>query len=158
MNKSIQRLSSLYKKHKIRFIKPQYTYCRKERGKAFLSAQKQETVMEITELMQTGKQVVYVDETQFHKQQLKERAWIRREMTLRKPDGRGSGVNVIGAIREKQGLVHYTILRETNKTDTFANFVSELVRKIKGEAYIYMDNLSVHTSAVVKSHFNERVK
>ena len=71
--------------------------------------------------MQTGKQVVYVDETQFHKQQLKERAWIRREMTLRKPDGRGSGVNVIGAISEKQGLVHYKILRETNKTDTFAN-------------------------------------
>ena len=114
--------------------------------------------MEITELMQTGKQVVYVDETQFHKQQLKERAWIRRDMTLRKPDGRGSGVNVIGAISEKQGLVHYTILRETNKTDTFANFISELIHKIKGEAFIYMDNLSVHTSAVVKSHFNERVK
>lgn len=94
--------------------------------------------MEITELMQTGKQVVYVDETQFHKQQLKERAWIRRDMTLRKPDGRGSGVNVIGAISEKQGLVHYTILRETNKTDTFANFVSELKYKIKGEAYINM--------------------
>lgn len=36
-------------------------------------------------------------------------------MTLRKPDGRGSGVNVIGAISEKQGLVHYTILREFNK-------------------------------------------
>ena len=114
--------------------------------------------MQITELMQAGKQVVYVDETQFHKQQLKEKAWIKRDMPLRKPDGRGSGVTVIGAISEKQGLVHYTILRETNKTDTFASFVSELFRKIKGEAYIYMDNLSVHTSAVVKSHFNERVK
>ena len=38
VKKSIQTLSSLYKKHKIRFI-PQYTYCRKERGKAFLSVQ-----------------------------------------------------------------------------------------------------------------------
>ena len=78
-------------------------------------------------------------------------------MTLNKPEGRGSGVTVIGAISEKQGLIHYTILRETNKADTFATFVSEMVRKIKGEAYVYMDNLSVHTSASVKSHFNERI-
>jgi transposase len=83
--------------------------------------------------------------------------WVRKDMTLRKPDGRGKGVTVLGAISEKQGLVHYSILESTNNAITFSNFVSELVRKIKGEAYVYMDNLSVHTANSVKSHFNERV-
>jgi hypothetical protein len=67
-------------------------------------------------------------------------------MTLRKPDDRGKGVTVVGAISEKQGLVHYSILQSTNNAYTFSNFVLELVRKIKGEAYVYMDNLSVHTA------------
>ena len=67
-------------------------------------------------------------------------------MTLRKPDGRGKGVTVVGAINEKQGFVHYSILQSTNNAYTFSNFVLELVRKIKGEAYVYMDNLSVHTA------------
>ena len=62
---------------------------------------------------------------------------------MNKPDNRGRGVNVLGAISEKEGLVHYNILKEKN-IFTFSNFISELIRKIKGEAYIYMDNLSVH--------------
>jgi len=78
-------------------------------------------------------------------------------MTLRKPDGRGKGINVVGAISEKQGLIHYSILESSNNAATFANFISELVRKIKGEAYVYMDNLSVHTASAVKSHFNDRI-
>ena len=78
-------------------------------------------------------------------------------MTLRKPDGRGKVVTVVGAISEKQVLVHYSILEESNNAKTFANFVSELVRKINGEAYVCMDNLSVHTTAIFKSHFNERI-
>jgi hypothetical protein len=79
-------------------------------------------------------------------------------MTLRKPDGRGGGVTVVGAISEKQGLIHYTIIQESNNTQTFSNFISELIHKIKGEAYMFMDNLSVHNAKVVKDHFNERVK
>jgi hypothetical protein len=77
---------------------------------------------------------------------------------LRKPDGRGKGATVVGAISEKQGLVHYSILQESNNAVTFSNFISELVRKIKGEAYVYMDNLSVHNAKVVKDHFNDRIK
>ena len=113
--------------------------------------------MEIAELMNAGKQVIYIDESQFHKQLLCQRVWVRKDMTLRKPDGRGKGVTVLGAISEKQGLVHYSILESTNNAITFSNFISELVRKIKGEAYVYMDNLSVYTANSVKSHFNERV-
>ena len=65
-------------------------------------------------------------------------------MTLNKPDNRGRGVNVLGAISEKEGLVHYNILKESNNSFSFSNFISELITKIKGEAYIFMVNLSVH--------------
>ena len=61
--------------------------------------------------MRAGKQLIYIDETQFHKQLLCERVWVKRNMTIRKPDGRGKGVTVIGAISEKQGLIYYTILQ-----------------------------------------------
>jgi len=69
-----------------------------------------ECVIEMAQLMRAGKQLIYIDETQFHKQQLCERVWVKKRMTLRKPDGRGKGVTLIGAISEKQGLIHYTIL------------------------------------------------
>ena len=83
---------------------------------------------------------------------------MKRDMTVRKPDGRGKGVTVVRAISEKQGVIHYSIIQESNNTRTFSIFVSELVHKIKGEAYVYMDNLSVHTAKVVKEHFNDRIK
>ena len=57
--------------------------------------------MEIAELMQAGKQVIYIEESQFHKQLICERVWVRRDMMLRKPDSRGRGATVIGAISEK---------------------------------------------------------
>ena len=60
-----------------------------------------ECVIEIAQLMRAGKQLIYIDETQFHKQQLCERVWVKKRMTLRKPDGRGKGVTLIGAISEK---------------------------------------------------------
>ena len=53
----------------------------------------------------------------------------------------------MGAISEKEGLIHYKIFTESNNAFTFSTFISELVKKIKGEAYIYMDNLSVHNAA-----------
>jgi transposase len=64
---SFQTLSTFYKKHKVTYIKPQYTYNRKEAIKDELAVQQQKTVMEIAELMKAGKQVVYIDESQFHK-------------------------------------------------------------------------------------------
>ncbi len=114
--------------------------------------------MLISQLMMAGKQVIYIDESQFHKQMVCERVWLKKDMTLRKPDRRGRGVTVVGAISEKQGLIHYSIIQESNNTQTFSNFISELVHKIKGEAYVFMDNLSVHNAKVVKDHFNDRIK
>ena len=114
--------------------------------------------MLISQLMMAGKQVIYIDESQFHKQMVCERVWLKKDMTLRKPDGRGRGVTVVGAISEKQGLIHYSIIQESNNTQTFSNFISELIHKIKGDAFVFMDNLSVHNAKVVKDHFNDRIK
>ena len=155
---SIQTLSEIYKSRKVRYIKPQYAYNRKLRNKDEIQIHQQQTAMEIAELMKAGKQVIYIDESQFHKQLVCERVWVRRDMQIAKPDGRGRGVSVIGAISEKQGLVHYHVLPSTNNSLTFSLFISELVKKIKGEAYVYMENFSVHTSALVKSHFNDRIQ
>jgi len=52
-------------------------------------------------------------------------------------------------------LVHFSILRESNNKDTFAEFVRQLIGKIKGEAVVYMDNYSVHYSKKVKDFFDD---
>jgi hypothetical protein len=114
--------------------------------------------MDIAQMMHAGKQVIYIDETSFHRQQIQDRVCLKRDMTIRMPDGRGKGVTVVGAISEKQGLINYSILQESNNTNIFSTFISELVHKIKGEAYVYMDNLSVHNAKAVKDHFNDRIK
>lgn len=36
--------------------------------------------------------------------------------------------------------------------------MSELVKKVKGDAVVYMDNYSVHLSKDVKQFFNERIR
>ncbi len=106
-------------------------------------------VADVVPLMRAGKQIIYIDETTFHKQILCSRAWVKRTMELPKPQGRGKGVTVLGAISEKQGLVHFKVLQTTNDGRTFSKFIQELLRKVKGEAHVYMDNLTVHTATSV---------
>lgn len=55
------------------------------------------------------------------------------------------------------GLVHFKIINGSNNSDTFKQFVDGLMRKIRGEAVVYMDNLSAHYSNLVKDSFNSRV-
>jgi DDE superfamily endonuclease len=94
--------------------------------------------------MRLGKNIVYVDESSFHQWLVPSRAWVRRDMVLEMPSSRSTSISVIGAISERQGLVHYTIVKGTNNTESFKAFVAELVGKIRGEALVYMDNYSVH--------------
>ena len=53
--------------------------------------------------------------------------------------------------------MHYKIINGSNDKDTFAEFVHGLVKAVRGEAVVYMDNFSVHYSKKVKEFFNERV-
>jgi hypothetical protein len=75
-------------------------------------------------------------------------------MVLQMPSLRGTSISVIAAISEKQGLVHYKLISGSNNKSTFKDFVIEMVRKVKGEAVVYMDNLTVHHATAVKDAFN----
>ena len=67
MKISNHTLGDLYKRHKVTYIKPQYAYCRKMANKAEIGEWQQRCVFEIAKLMKAGKQVIYIDESQFHK-------------------------------------------------------------------------------------------
>jgi transposase len=53
--------------------------------------------------------------------------------------------------------VHYKLISGSNNKQTFKDFVIEMVRKIKGEAVVYMDNLGVHHTRDVRLCFPDRV-
>ena len=50
--------------------------------------------------------------------------------------------------------MHYKLISGSNNKKTFKDFVIEMVRKVKGEAVVYMDNLTVHHATAVKDAFN----
>ena len=54
-------------------------------------------------------------------------------------------------------MVHYKLISGSNNQSTFKDFIIEMIRKIKGEAVVYMDNFSVHHATAVKDCFNYRV-
>ena len=53
--------------------------------------------------------------------------------------------------------MHFKVISGSKNKKTFKDFVIEMVRKIKGEAVVYMDKLTVHHAKVVRECFNERV-
>ena len=108
--------------------------------------------------MKQGKQIIYVDESSFHRWLVPSKTWVTRDMVVQMPSNRGSSITVIAGISEKQGLVHYLVVNGSNDATTFANFVHGLVRKVHGDAVVYMDNYSVHYSKRVRDFFNDRVK
>lgn len=106
-----------------------------------------------------GKHLIYVDESTFHQWQVPSRVWVRKDSQIvHMPSNRGMSVTVIGAISEKMGLVHYKIFHGSNNAQTFSAFTTELLRKIKGQATVYMDNYKVHYSHSVKDLFTDRVE
>lgn len=47
-------------------------------------------------------------------------------------------------------MVHYKLISGSNDSRTFADFVEGLIKKIRGEAVVYMDNLTVHYAKIVR--------
>jgi len=85
------------------------------------------------------------------------RAWVKANMTIKMPSSRGCSFSVIGAISERLGLVHAKVFKGSNDTNVFFEFIHEMVKKIKGEAVVYMDNYTVHHAKKVKEIFNVRI-
>jgi len=73
------------------------------------------------------------------------------------PSSRGKSITIIGAISEKMGHVHFKVFQGSNTGDTFAQFVTEMLKKIRGKATVFMDNCMVHHSSKVKDLFTDRV-
>ena len=155
---SAHHLWEVYRRNKVRFVKPQYSYFRKEAKKDDLNEEQQRVSMEMAQLMARGKHLIYVDESSFHQWLVPSRAWLKKDMVLKMPSSRGSSMTIIGAISEKVGIAHFKIVRGTNDTASFKQFISELVHNTKGEAHVYMDNYSVHHSKQVREFFNERIQ
>lgn len=108
--------------------------------------------------MSANKHIIYIDESSFHQWLVPSRAWVSKDMVLKMPSSRGKSMTIIGGISEKLGIVHFKIVRGSNDASSFKTFINELVRNTKGEAYVYMDNYSVHHSREVREYFNERIQ
>ena len=87
-----------------------------------LIQEQKKVAFEIAELMMKGKQIVYVDESSFHRWLRPSKTWVYRDMSLEMPTLRGKNFCVIAGISEKQGLIHHSIIRGSNTKDTFAEF------------------------------------
>ena len=58
---------------------------------------------------------------------------------------RGPSITVIGAISDTRGLVHHSILCESNNTQHFESFLFGLKAKCEGKrVIIVLDNLRIH--------------
>ena len=75
-------LSTFYRKHKVTCRKPQYTYLRKLKKKDELIKDQKSVAFEMAELIMKGKQIVYVDDSTFHRWLLPTRTWVTRDMVL----------------------------------------------------------------------------
>jgi len=91
-----------------------------------------------------GKHLIYIDESTFNHWQVPNRSWVRIDTILNMPSNRGRSITIIGAISEQVGIVHYKIFHGSNNSETFRQFTCELIKKIRGRATVYMDNLTSH--------------
>ena len=90
----------LYKKHKISYRKPQYSYYRKLANKDQVFQQQQKISKEMGELIVKGRHLIYVDESTFNLWQTPSRAWVRGDTVLTLPSSRGKSITVIGLISD----------------------------------------------------------
>ena len=105
-----------------------------------------------------GRHLIYLDESTFNLWQVPTRAWVRKDSMLTMPSNRGRSMTVIAAISEQQGIIHYSIFHGSNNADSFAKFATEMIKKIRAQATVYMDNYMVHQTQRVKDLFTDRVE
>ncbi len=68
---------------------------------------------------------------------------------------RGKSITVIGAIDRNAGLRHFKIIRESNNTVEFLDFVKVLCGKLDSEdAVLVWDNLAIHKTKIVLEYIN----
>ena len=87
------------------------------------------------------------------------RCWVCPGMKLQMVNDRGHSITVIGAISEKQGLVHYHIINENNNANHFEDFLIGLKQKCQGKkVIIVLDNLRIHYAKKLLYIYDARFK
>ena len=87
------------------------------------------------------------------------RCWVCPGMKLQMVNDRGHSITVIGAISEKQGLVHYHVINENNNANHFETFLIGLKQKCQGKkVIIVLDNLRIHNAKKLLYICDQRFK
>ena len=87
------------------------------------------------------------------------RCWVCPGMKLQMVNDHGHSITVIGAIIEKQGLVHYHVINENNNANHFETFLIGLKQKCQGKkVIIVLDNLRIHYAKKLLYIYDQRFK
>lgn len=74
------------------------------------------------------KNVVYIDETSFNLWSYPKKLWLHRShLHVTIPTSRGSGVTLIGALSNKNGLIYCHLIKDSNTIETFIDFAQALI-------------------------------
>ena len=112
-------------------------------------------------LLETGCQIIYVDESSFNTAKKCAKRWVKLNET--KPlgfSGRISGVSLILACGQSE-VLKYTIREGSNTSEVIVEFLDFLIKELKindyykklvrqNKIFIYLDNASIHTSYAVR--------
>lgn len=148
-------LARLFKRNGISYRSARYSYVKKGERQAELQAKQQEFAQVLTGWMHQGREVVFLDETSFHRWQSLRRTWLKPSMSVAIPNSRGSSVTLIGAISSQQGLIHAEVFSGCNNLSRFLHFLATLLRRVPPGSVVVMDNLSIHKSLKVRELFPE---
>jgi hypothetical protein len=120
-------LFNLYKKHKIKYRKPKYSYLSKMRKADQIKVKQKKFVEKVTRLRMSEELIVYIDETTFNVWQIPSHVWARPDdLDVAISSKRGSSFTVIGAIDSIKGLRYYSVFNGTNTQQTFHSFLLNL--------------------------------
>ena len=91
-------LRMVYKRHGIKYLKPNYCYARKDVRREQIQEEQIKVARELAQQIKDGKHVIYLDETTFNQWQVPSKLWVSKDMQIKMPSNRGSSITVIGAI------------------------------------------------------------
>ncbi len=155
---STTSLRRLYKKHGIRF-----KYIQKIKKEVDLHNQVYRVLFEkMTELLQQAETdkmpVVFLDEAVFTFNTFSKKAWSgpNESITVRDHALKVKTQAFIAAITLEQGLISYSIIPKSIKTEEFKAFLYQLSDYFEGKPFaVFLDNLSVHKTNLSKDVFSE---
>ena len=154
-------LSRYYKRHKIRYARPDYRFWKSVAENRRLQEQQHAFVLQLGTIIKERAydEIVYIDKTTVNVQMKASKCWLAPNMKLSMIKERGPSITVIGAISHERGLVHSEVFQENNNAELFQHFLLKLREKCAGRrVVIVMDNLRVHHAKILSDIYTEDFK